>query len=71
MLVLTRKLGESIYIGAGVKLTIVEVKGQKIRLGIEAPESIPIWREELVHAKNPLPNEVSRSPVHSRRTCPV
>ena len=48
MLVLTRKLGERIVIGEDITVTILEVQGNRIRLGIEAPKEIPIKREELI-----------------------
>jgi carbon storage regulator len=48
MLVLTRKLGESICIGAKIRLTIVAIDRGKIRLGIEAPREVPIFRQELL-----------------------
>jgi carbon storage regulator len=47
MLVLTRKLGEKIYIGDNIVLTVVDIKGGKIRLGIDAPAEVPILRAEL------------------------
>lgn len=47
MLVLTRKVGESIKINDDVKITVIEVKGKNIRLGIEAPKSTKIYREEV------------------------
>lgn len=47
MLVLTRKRTESIHIGDDIKVTIVRVDGDKVRLGIEAPRNIMIAREEL------------------------
>ncbi len=47
MLLLTRKLGENIRIGDDVKITIVEVKGNHVKLGIEAPPSIKVHREEI------------------------
>lgn len=47
MLVLTRKLGESITIGNEIKVTVVEVKGKQVQLGITAPSSIKIYREEI------------------------
>jgi carbon storage regulator len=47
MLVLTRKPGEKIHIGSGITITVVELKGNKIRLGIDAPENVPIFRAEL------------------------
>jgi carbon storage regulator len=56
MLVLSRKLGEKIYIGDNICITVVDVDRGKIRLGIEAPRDIPIYRHELVPHKN-LPQE--------------
>lgn len=47
MLVLTRKKGESLVIGENIHLKIVDVQGDTVRLAIEAPRSISIWREEL------------------------
>ena len=47
MLVLTRKLGENIRIGDNVKVTVLELKGGQVKLGIEAPPDIPIHREEI------------------------
>ena len=43
MLVLSRKPGEKINIGSGITITVVEVRGNKIRLGIDAPENVPIF----------------------------
>ena len=47
MLILTRKPGESLYIGDHVKITIVEIKGNQIRVGIDAPQDMRIYREEI------------------------
>ena len=47
MLILTRKSGESITIGDDVKITVVEVKGKQVRIGIDAPRSYMIHREEV------------------------
>ena len=47
MLVLSRKSGESIVIGGGVKLTVVEVRGDRVRLGFEGPREVPIHRQEV------------------------
>jgi carbon storage regulator len=47
MLILTRKPGESIFIGDGIKVTIVEVKGAQVRIGVEAERSYKIYREEI------------------------
>jgi len=47
MLVLTRKIGESIKINEDVKITVIDIKGKNIRLGIEAPRDTKIYREEV------------------------
>jgi carbon storage regulator len=47
MLVLTRKSDESINIGDDITITIVEIKGNSVRLGIKAPASLKIYRREL------------------------
>ena len=48
MLVLSRKLGEKIYINENICITIVDIDRGKIRLGIEAPRDVPIFRQELL-----------------------
>jgi carbon storage regulator len=48
MLVLSRKLGEKIFIGENICITVVDVDRGKIRLGIEAPREVPIFRKELL-----------------------
>ncbi len=50
MLVLTRKLGEVIRIGSGVTVRVLEVKGNQVRLGLEAPPEVKIFREEIYRA---------------------
>jgi len=47
MLILTRKLGESIRIGDNIKITVSDIKGKQIRIGIEAPEDVTVHREEV------------------------
>ena len=47
MLVLTRKLGENIRIGDNVKITVLEVRGAQVKLGIEAPPEVIVHREEI------------------------
>jgi carbon storage regulator len=51
MLVLSRKLGEKIYISDNICITIVDIDRGKIRLGIEAPRDVPIFRQELLADK--------------------
>lgn len=55
MLVLTRKEGEKIVIDGHIVVTVVSSHGGKVRLGIDAPRDVKIWREELVDPKLPLP----------------
>ena len=50
MLVLTRKLGESIAIDDHIKIRVVQIKGKQVRLGIEAPKETKIHREEVYQA---------------------
>ncbi len=47
MLVLTRKVGERIVIGNSIMVTILESQGGRIRLGIDAPHEVPVYREEI------------------------
>ncbi len=51
MLILTRKSGESIRIGENIAVTVLEVKGTQIRLGIDAPKEIVVDREEVALRK--------------------
>jgi len=53
MLVLTRKVGEEIVIGGNIRVKIVSIKGDRIRVGIEAPDSVEVNRAE-VHARKPV-----------------
>ncbi len=48
MLVLSRKLNEKIMIGDGIVVTVVKIDRNQVRIGIEAPGSVPIYREEIV-----------------------
>ena len=47
MLVLTRKSNQSIMIGDDVEVSVLAITGEKVRLGIEAPKSIPVFRKEV------------------------
>jgi len=51
MLVLTRKREQKIRIGDDVVITVLKVQGDQVSIGIEAPKSLPIVREELLQAK--------------------
>ncbi|MDD6327613.1 MAG: carbon storage regulator CsrA [Eubacteriales bacterium] len=47
MLALSRKQGESIVIGNNIEITVLEVKGDQVKLGIAAPKSVPVYRQEI------------------------
>jgi carbon storage regulator len=47
MLILTRKLGENIRIGDKIKVTVLDIKGGQVKLGIEAPPEVSVHREEI------------------------
>jgi len=53
MLVLTRKPGEKIHIGGDITIIVVNVKGTKIRLGIDAPKEVAVLRAELKESLDP------------------
>ena len=47
MLILTRRIGETLNIGDEVQVTVLGVKGNQVRLGINAPKDVPVHREEI------------------------
>lgn len=50
MLVLSRQRDESIIIGDNIVITVVDIRGDKVRLGIEAPKEVPVHRQEVYDA---------------------
>ena len=56
MLVLTRKLMEKIHIGDEICVTVVRIEGGQVRLGIDAPRSVPVLRDEIRSRTGPRPN---------------
>ncbi len=68
MLVLSRRRDESIIIGDEIVITIVDIRGDKVRLGIEAPKEIPVHRQEVYEAiqrENLRSSELSRNDEQS------
>jgi carbon storage regulator len=47
MLVLTRRLGEGVMIGTNIRVVVVDIRGGEVRLGIDAPATIPVHRDEI------------------------
>ncbi|OFZ17874.1 MAG: carbon storage regulator [Bdellovibrionales bacterium RBG_16_40_8] len=67
MLVLTRKLGESITIDDNIKIRIEKIRGKQVRLGIEAPKETRIYREEVYQAIKQQNRDASMSVPDSTR----
>jgi len=69
MLVLSRKKNESIVINNDITVTVVEIRGDKVRLGIVAPKEVPVHRQEVydaIHGQdNPPPTVVVNKPTES------
>lgn len=64
MLILTRKPGESIRIGDDIVIYVKSISGKTVRLGITAPQSVPVYREELLEGPPPNANTNGKT-VHS------
>ena len=65
MLVLSRRMNERIVIGANIVIEVVEIRGDKVRLGIEAPKCVAVHREEValaIAAGEPPPPRLEVSP---------
>ena len=61
MLVLTRRIGESILIGDDVEITLVRIEGDQVRIGISAPKHVQVYRKELL-------DEVQRENIRAAET---
>ena len=71
MLVLSRKKNESIIINDNITVTVIEIRGDKVRLGIEAPKEVTVHRREVyeaIHGQGPLP---AKSREHEPNPAPV
>ncbi len=67
MLVLTRKLGESITIDDNIKIRIEKIRGKQVRLGIEAPKETRIYREEVYQAIKKQNEDASQAKTDATR----
>jgi carbon storage regulator len=65
MLVLSRKLGEKIVIGDNIVVTVVKIDRNQIRIGIEAPHEVPVYREEISPVRVGATKPAASAPVLS------
>jgi carbon storage regulator len=70
MLVLTRKIGERIRIGDTVTVRVLEVRGSQVRLGVEAPADVRIYREEIYHPEREA-NGATEPPANGAHAAPT
>lgn len=74
MLVLSRKRDEKIVIGNDIELTVVEIRGDKVRIGVQAPSNIPVHRHEVylaIERENQAAAEKPANPVDTSITQPL
>ncbi|MDD5434010.1 MAG: carbon storage regulator CsrA [Nitrospira sp.] len=70
MLILTRKSGEGIRVGDEIKVVILEIKGNQVRVGIEAPQNIQVHRDEVherIRSENITAASVTPAPDYLQR----
>jgi carbon storage regulator len=64
VLVLTRKVGEQLFIGGDLMVQVLGTSGGRVRLGIEAPRSVPVRRSELVARAKSMPRQRIAAAAH-------
>ena len=65
MLILTRKVGETLMIGDEIEVTILSLKGNQVRIGVNAPKDVPVHREEIYQRIQDENRQASQSDVAS------
>jgi len=63
MLILTRRVGETVVIGDDVTVTVLGVKGNQVRLGVNAPKEVAVHRQEIFERIQKEQEEAARAPV--------
>jgi carbon storage regulator len=63
MLVLRRKVGESIVLAGVINVSVLAVEGERVKIGISAPPDVTIVREELLHVANESPETPRTTPI--------
>jgi carbon storage regulator len=72
MLILTRRVGETVMIGDEVTITVLGVKGNQVRVGINAPKSVAVHREEIYERiKREQQGETGDKPTHTAEFAPA
>jgi carbon storage regulator len=61
MLILTRRLGESVKVGDEVTVTVLGVKGLQVRLGFAAPKAVSVHREEIYQRMHAVPTDIAHA----------
>lgn len=73
MLILTRRVGETLMIGNAVTVTVLGVKGNQVRVGITAPKDVAVHREEIfqrIHKDDATASEAAEAPASDPTTAP-
>ena len=71
MLILTRRIGETVMIGDDVTVTVLRVKGNQVRLGVNAPKSVSVQREEIFHRIKHEGAQTAQSEHRTEETTPA
>jgi carbon storage regulator len=73
MLILTRRIGETVMIGDDVAITVLRVKGNQVRLGVNAPKTVSVQREEIFQRiqQEPTSGEEEPEPEHEPHSATV
>ncbi len=62
MLVITRRPGEALTIGEGIRVVVLAVEGERVKLGIVAPRDIPVFRQELLESVREANQQATQAP---------
>lgn len=68
MLILSRRNGESFYIGEDIKITVLSQRSNQVRIGIDAPRSLPVHREEVLQRQKNQPQTTEKSSYKTHET---
>ncbi len=60
MLILTRKVGENLLIGDNISITVLSVRGNQVKIGVDAPKDVSVHREEIYHRIKEAEDELKK-----------